>query len=86
VPNLARCPEIFRNDSNVIIDGKRYFRAVHTGVGADGIIRPAVISERPGIVKDILKPEYKGKVAWADDPSQPDAGGHSPTDAKCRPC
>jgi len=67
VPNLATVPEVFRNDSNVIIDGKRY-SVPFTWGSAPMAYDPAVIPNPPESWKDILKPEYKGKVGMADDP------------------
>jgi spermidine/putrescine transport system substrate-binding protein len=67
VPNLATVPEVFRNDSNVIVDGKRY-SVPFTWGSAPMAYDPAVIPQAPESWKDILKPEYKGKVGMADDP------------------
>ena len=67
VPNLKSVPEVFRNDSNVIVNGTRY-SVPFTWGSAPMAYDPAVIPTAPESWKDILKPEYKGKVGMADDP------------------
>jgi spermidine/putrescine transport system substrate-binding protein len=67
VPNLAKVPEVFRNDSNLIIDGVRYAVPFTWGSGPMAY-DPAVIPNAPESWLDILKDEYKGKVGMADDP------------------
>src|SRR5215510_12995593 len=67
VPNLKNVPEVFRNDSNVIVNGTRY-SVPFTWGSAPMAYDPAVIPTAPESWKDILKPEYKGKVGMADDP------------------
>ncbi len=67
VPNLAQVPEVFRNDSNVIVNGTRY-AVPFTWGSAPMAYDPAVIPTAPESWMDILKPEYKGKVGMADDP------------------
>jgi spermidine/putrescine-binding protein len=67
VPNLAKVPEVFRNDSNVIVNGKRYAVPFTWGSGPMAY-DPAVISTAPESWMDIFKPEYKGKVGMMDDP------------------
>lgn len=67
VPNLAKVPEVFRNDSNLIIDGKRYAVPFTWGSGPMAY-DPAVIPTAPESWMDVLKPEYKGKVGMMDDP------------------
>jgi len=67
VPNLKDVPEVFRNDSNVIVDGKRY-SVPFTWGSAPMAYDPAVIPTAPDSWMDIFKPEYKGKVGMADDP------------------
>ena len=67
VPNLANVPEVFRNDSNVIVNGKRYAVPFTWGSGPMAY-DPAVIPTAPESWMDIFKPEYKGKVGMMDDP------------------
>jgi spermidine/putrescine-binding protein len=67
VPNLANVPEVFRNDSNVIVDGTRYAVPFTWGSGPMAY-DPAVIPTAPESWMDIFKPEYKGKVGMMDDP------------------
>ena len=67
VPNLAKVPEVFRNDSNVIVNGTRY-SVPFTWGSAPMAYDPAVIPNAPESWNDIFKPEYKGKVGMADDP------------------
>ncbi len=67
VPNLKDVPEVFRNDSNVIVDGKRY-SVPFTWGSAPMAYDPAVIPTAPESWMDIFKPEYKGKVGMCDDP------------------
>jgi spermidine/putrescine transport system substrate-binding protein len=67
VPNLANVPDVFRNDSNVIVNGKRYSVPFTWGSGPMAY-DPAVIKSAPESWMDIFKPEYKGKVGMMDDP------------------
>jgi spermidine/putrescine transport system substrate-binding protein len=67
VPNLAKVPEVFRNDSNVVVNGTRY-AVPFTWGSAPMAYDPAVIPNAPESWHDIFKPEYKGKVGMADDP------------------
>ncbi len=67
VPNLKNVPEVFRNDSNVIVNGTRY-SVPFTWGSAPMAYDPAVIPTAPESWMDIFKPEYKGKVGMADDP------------------
>jgi spermidine/putrescine transport system substrate-binding protein len=67
VPNLAKVPEVFRNDSNLIVNGKRYAVPFTWGSGPMAY-DPAVITSPPESWMDVLKPEYKGKVGMMDDP------------------
>ena len=67
VPNLAKVPEVFRNDSNVVVNGKRYAVPFTWGSGPMAY-DPSVISAAPESWMDIFKPEYKGKVGMMDDP------------------
>jgi spermidine/putrescine-binding protein len=67
VPNLAKVPAVFRNDSNVIVNGTRY-AVPFTWGSAPMAYDPAVIPTAPESWMDIFKPEYKGKVGMMDDP------------------
>ena len=67
VPNLANVPDVFRNDSNVIVNGTRYSVPFTWGSGPMAY-DPAVIKTAPESWMDIFKPEYKGKVGMMDDP------------------
>ena len=67
VPNLANVPDVFRNDSNVIVNGTRYSVPFTWGSGPMAY-DPAVIKTAPELWMDIFKPEYKGKVGMMDDP------------------
>ena len=67
VPNLANVPDVFRNDSNVIVNGTRYSVPFTWGSGPMAY-DPAVIPTAPESWMDIFKPEYKGKVGMMDDP------------------
>jgi spermidine/putrescine-binding protein len=67
VPNLANVPEVFRNDSNIIVNGTRYAVPFTWGSGPMAY-DPAVIPTAPESWMDIFKPEYKGKVGMMDDP------------------
>jgi spermidine/putrescine transport system substrate-binding protein len=67
VPNLAKVPEVFRNDSNVIVNGTRYSVPFTWGSGPMAY-DPAVIKTAPESWMDVFKPEYKGKVGMMDDP------------------
>jgi spermidine/putrescine transport system substrate-binding protein len=67
VPNLANVPEVFRNDSNIIVNGTRYAVPFTWGSGPMAY-DPAVIPTAPESWLDIFKPEYKGKVGMMDDP------------------
>ena len=67
MPNLANVPEVFRNDSNVIVNGTRYAVPFTWGSGPMAY-DPAVIPTAPRSWMDIFKPEYKGKVGMMDDP------------------
>jgi spermidine/putrescine transport system substrate-binding protein len=67
VPNLQKVPELFRNDRNIMVDGKRYAVPFTWGSGAM-VYDPAVIKTAPESWFDVLKPEYAGKVGMSDDP------------------
>ena len=74
VPNLKDVPEVFRNDSNVIVDGKRY-SVPFTWGSAPMAYDPAVIRDRAQLVDGHLQTGVQGKGRhgrrshW-----QPDAG------------
>jgi spermidine/putrescine transport system substrate-binding protein len=67
VPNLAKVPDVFRNDSNVVVNGTRY-SVPFTWGAAPMAYDPAVFTTPPTSWKEILKDEYKGKVGMMDDP------------------
>src|SRR4051812_1021669 len=67
VPNLASVPKVFRDDSNVIVNGTRYSVPFTWGSGPMAY-DPATIKTAPESWMDIFKPEYKGKVGMMDDP------------------
>lgn len=67
VPNLANVMEIFRNDPNIVVDGKLY-GVPFTWGGGPMMYDPEVVTDVPTSWKDLLKPEYKGKVGMMDDP------------------
>ena len=58
---------IFRNDPNINVDGKLY-GVPFTWGGGPMVYDPAVIPTPPASWKDLLKPEYTGKVGMMDDP------------------
>ncbi len=67
VPNLAKVPPVFRDDSNLIVDGTRY-AVPFTWGSAPMAYDPAVFKSAPESWLEILKDEHKGKVGMADDP------------------
>ena len=67
VPNLEKVMPIFRNDPNINVDGKLY-GVPFTWGGGPMVYDPAVITTPPTSWKDLLKPEYTGKVGMMDDP------------------
>jgi spermidine/putrescine-binding protein len=67
VPNLAKVPEVFRNDSNLVIDGVRYAVPFTWGSGPMAY-DPAAFSTPPTSWKVILEDSLKGKVGMMDDP------------------
>jgi spermidine/putrescine transport system substrate-binding protein len=67
VPNLAKVPEVFRNDSNVVIDGTRY-SVPFTWGSAPMAYDPAVFATPPTSWNVILEDQFKGKVGMMDDP------------------
>lgn len=67
VPNLDKVLPLFRNDQNINVDGKLYSIPFTWG-SAPLVYDPAVISTPPAGWKDLLKPEFAGKVGMMDDP------------------
>ena len=67
VPNLEKVMPIFRNDPNINVDGKLY-GVPFTWGGGPMVYDPAVITTPPESWKDLLKPEFTGKVGMMDDP------------------
>src|SRR5262249_3077803 len=67
VPNLKNCLEVFRDNSNVIVNGTRY-SVPFTWGSAPMMYNPAVTGGVPEAWADLWKPEYKGKVGMMDDP------------------
>ncbi|MGH6720310.1 MAG: ABC transporter substrate-binding protein [Alphaproteobacteria bacterium] len=67
VPNLADMLPLFRDDTNVNIDGKLYSTPFTWG-SAPMMYNPAVIPTAPESWFDLFKAEYKGKVGMMDDP------------------
>jgi spermidine/putrescine transport system substrate-binding protein len=67
VPNLAKVPDVFRNDSNVVVNGTRY-AVPFTWGSAPMAYDPAVFPTAPESWTEILKDEHKGKVGMMDDP------------------
>ena len=64
VPNLPKVIEIFRNDSNLYVDGVHWSVPITWG-GGPMVYDPAVV--QPTSWLDLEKPEYKGKIAMFDD-------------------
>jgi len=67
VPNLDKVLPLFRNDSNVNVDGVLY-SVPFTWGSAPMMYDPATYSTPPASWKDLLKPEFTGKVGMMDDP------------------
>jgi spermidine/putrescine-binding protein len=67
VPNLEKILPLFRNDKNVNVDGKLY-SVPFTWGSAPLVYDPTVIKTAPGSWKDLLKPEFAGKIGMMDDP------------------
>ena len=65
VPNLPKVLPFFLNNPAVRIDGKLYAIPYVWG-GVPMMYDPAVIPTAPESWKDLLKPEYTGKVAMLD--------------------
>ena len=67
VPNLDKVLPLFRNDSNVNVDGVLY-SVPFTWGSAPMMYDPATYPTAPSSWKDLLKPEFTGKVGMMDDP------------------
>jgi spermidine/putrescine transport system substrate-binding protein len=67
VPNLEKVLPLFRNDKNVNVDGKLY-SVPFTWGSAPLVYDPAVVTTAPSGWKELLKPEFAGKVGMMDDP------------------
>jgi len=64
VPNLPKVLPLFRNDSNLFVDGVHWSVPITWGGGPMNY-DPAVV--QPTSWFDLEKPEYKGKIAMFDD-------------------
>jgi spermidine/putrescine transport system substrate-binding protein len=64
VPNLPKVLPLFRNDSNLFVDGV-HWSVPHTWGGGPMVYDPTVLT--PTSWFDLEKPEYKGKIAMFDD-------------------
>jgi spermidine/putrescine-binding protein len=67
VPNLEHVMPIFRNDPNINLDGQLYGIPFTWG-GGPMMYDPAVIPTPPARWRDLLNPEFAGKVGMMDDP------------------
>lgn len=67
VPNLAQVMPLFRDDPNINVDGTLYGVPFTWGSGPM-MYDPAVHPTPPAAWKDLLEPEYTGKVGMMDDP------------------
>ena len=67
VPNLAKMIPLFRNDPNVNVNGKLY-SVPFTWGSAPMMYDPAAFPEAPASWRDLLRPEFAGKVGMMDDP------------------
>jgi spermidine/putrescine transport system substrate-binding protein len=67
VPNLDKVLPLFRNDSNLNVDGVLY-GVPFTWGSAPMMYDPATYPTPPSSWKDLLKPEFTGKVGMMDDP------------------
>lgn len=67
VPNLAQVMPLFRNDANINVEGKLYAVPFTWGSGPM-MYDPATYPTPPASWKDLLKPEFTGKVGMMDDP------------------
>lgn len=64
VPNLAKVLPVFRDDSNLFVDGVRW-SVPFTWGGGPMVYDPSAV--QPTSWFDLEKPEYKGKIAMFDD-------------------
>jgi spermidine/putrescine-binding protein len=67
VPNLEKVLPLFRNDPNINVNGQLYAVPFTWGSGPL-VYDPAVVTAPPGSWKDLLKPEFTGKIGMMDDP------------------
>lgn len=68
VPNLANVLPVFRNDPNIVVDGKLY-AAPFTWGAAPMLYDPAFFGDAiPTSWRDLEKPELEGKFGFSDDP------------------
>ena len=67
VPNLEQVLPLFRNDGNINVDGTLYAVPFTWGSGPM-MYDPALYPTPPASWKDLLKPEFAGKVGMMDDP------------------
>ncbi|MBG6201988.1 spermidine/putrescine-binding protein [Labrenzia sp. EL_13] len=68
VPNLASVLPVFRNDPNILVDGKLY-AAPFTWGAAPMLYDPAFFGDAvPKSWRDLEKPELEGKFGFSDDP------------------
>ncbi len=67
VPNLEKILPLFKNDPNLSVDGKLY-AVPFTWGSLPMMYDPAAIPVAPVSWKDLLKPEFTGKVGMMDDP------------------
>lgn len=67
LPNLEQVMPLFRELPQIHVDGKLYAVPFTWGSGSM-IYDPAVFPVPPASWKDLLKPEYAGKVGMLDDP------------------
>ncbi len=65
VPNLQHVHPTFRNDKNLMYEGKRYAVPFTWGSGPL-IYRPDILAAAPTSWRDIMKPELEGKVGMID--------------------
>jgi spermidine/putrescine transport system substrate-binding protein len=67
VPNLQQVLPLFREDKNINVDGQLYAVPFTWGSGPM-MYDPATYPTPPASWKDLLKPEFAGKVGMMDDP------------------
>jgi len=81
IPNLSKVMPFFLNNPAVRIDGKLYAVPYCWG-GVPLTYDPSVITTPPDSWKDILKPEYAGKIAIIDNLNNIQLAARVVTDAK----